>query len=302
MLQDKVFRRTFVKTAVTGAALMMASQAVAATDFLVGDSKVIALSDGHFNMPSDMFLGTPQSLRDKLGNPAKIAANTFAHRSGGKTFLFDAGAGSSDFITQSFPTVGKLPEELKSVGIASGEVTDIVITHMHPDHVGGLTVGKKMAFPNARIHIAQAEWDFWNAEGFAKNAPEAIRPMAALTQQISKTIENNVVLHSGSADLGGGVNVIAAPGHTPGHTAIVLDGGREQLILVGDLTVHEDVHFANPNYGWALDIDGELAVKTRKSMLDMIATDGLMMGAAHITRPGLGRVEKADNGYRFITS
>lgn len=214
--------------------------------------------------------------------------------------MFDAGAGTSDFITQSFPTASKLPEDLKSVGIAADKVTDITITHMHPDHIGGLVVGDKLAFLNARIHIAEAEWNFWNAEGFATSAPEAWRPMVGLVQGFSKVIEPNLSLHPGSIDLGGGVNIIPAAGHTPGHSAVVLDGGNEQLILVGDLTVHEDVHFANPDYGWALDVDGELAVKTRKSMLDMITTDGLLMGAAHVTKPGLGRVERAGSGYRFV--
>ncbi|MEM6587804.1 MAG: MBL fold metallo-hydrolase, partial [Pseudomonadota bacterium] len=161
-------------------------------------------------------------------------------------------------------------------------------------------IGNSMAFPNARIHISASEWNFWNALGFASRAPEALRPMVAEVQTLSSIFEDNVELHAGSADLGDGVSVIPAPGHTPGHTAIVLDGGSDYFVIVGDLTVHEDVHFANPDYGWALDIDGDLAVSSRKSLLDMIATDNLIMGAAHVTTPGLGRVEHDGNGFRFL--
>lgn len=293
-------KRHLIGSALAGAAAAMTSHAVAATDFVGAGRPIIALSDGYFDMPSDMFLGTPRSLRHQLGNPTRIAANTYARRSGERTFLFDAGAGTNDFIAQSFPTVGQLPEDLNSAGIDALDVTDIVITHMHPDHIGGLVVGDQLAFPNARIHIAGAEWDFWNADGFATAAPEAMRPMIGLVQDISRIVDNNVSLHSGSGNIGGGVNVIPAVGHTPGHTAIVLDDGQEQVILVGDLTVHEAVHFANPDFGWALYIDGDMAVRSRKSLLDLIASDQMVMGAAHVSEPGLGRVERAGNGFRFI--
>jgi len=198
-----------------------------------------------------------------------------------------------------FAAAREVPAYLASAGIAAEEVTELVITHMHPAHVGGLAIGNQQAFPNARIHIAAAEWNFWNADGFATGAPEPMRPMVANVQALSMVIESNVMLHAGSADLDDGVSVMPAPGHTPGHTAIVLDAGREQFVVVGDLTVHEAVHFANPTYGWALDVDGEQAVATRISMLDMIATDGLIMGAAHVTKPGLGRVERDGSGFRF---
>lgn len=299
MANSLMSKRHFLGTSLAGTTLTLASRAVAATSINVGEKQLVALSDGYFDMPASMFLETPDSLKAKIGDPARIAANTYAYRAGSRTILFDAGAGTSDFITQAFPTVSELPEDLASVGIPADDVTDIVITHMHPDHIGGLAVGDRMAFPSAQIHIAAAEWDFWNAESFATAAPESMRPMVDNVQSLSNVIESNVSLHSGSADLGDGVSVQPAPGHTPGHTAIVLDSGREQFVIVGDLTVHEDVHFANPHYGWALDVDGEQAVATRISMLDMIATDGLIMGAAHVTKPGLGRVERNGSGFRF---
>lgn len=299
MANSLMSRRRFLGTSLVGTALALSSRAVAATSINVGEKQLIALSDGYFDMPASMFLGTPESLKAQIGGPARIAANTYAYRAGNRTILFDAGAGTSDFITQAFPTVSELPKDLASTGISAEDVTDIVITHMHPDHVGGLAAGDRMAFPNAHIHIAAAEWGFWNAEGFATSAPEGIRPMVANVQSLSNVIESNVLLHGGSADLGDGLSVLPAPGHTPGHTAIVLDGGREQFVVVGDLTVHEDVHFANPHYGWTLDVDGEQAVATRVSMLDMIATDGLIMSAAHVTRPGLGRVKRDGSGFRF---
>ncbi|MEM7059858.1 MAG: MBL fold metallo-hydrolase [Pseudomonadota bacterium] len=305
MLQQSINRRTALAYLAAGATTTpLAMPAFAATKFTVGNASVTASSDGHFLMPSDFFLmpsdfflGTP--LRDQLGDPVQIAANTYAYRRGGKTFLFDVGAGAGDFITQSFPTVSKLPEDLKMAGIDPEEVTAIVITHMHPDHIRSVAIGAKPAFPNATVHIAEADWNFWNAEGFAGSGPEGMRPMIASVQETSQAIKGNIALHNGSADLGQGVTVLPAVGHTPGHTAILLDGGSQQLMITGDLTVHEDVHFQNSDYGWALDVDGEQAVETRKRLLDTIATDRLIMAAAHVTRPGLGTVERLGIGFKI---
>jgi len=291
-------RRQFVGGIVAG--LTLATTGKAATNFAAGNTPVIALSDGYFDMPADFFLSTPQSLRDSLGSPVRIAANTFAYRSETRLFLFDAGAGSGAFITEGFPTVSQLPDDLVAAGIDANEVTDIVITHMHPDHIGGLEIGGASAFPNARIHISNVEWKFWNNEEFAANAPDMLRPMIAEVQRVSDVIKEHVVFHRGSASFGDGVSVMPAPGHTPGHSAIFLEGGSEDLLITGDVMVHEDVHFANPNYGWALDIDGELAVSTRKKLLDMIVADNLMVAAAHVTKPGLGHVDRDGDGYRFV--
>lgn len=300
MASSLMTRRQFIGNGVAGAAAAFASKSYAATGFAVGNKRLIALSDGYFDMPASMFLGAPDSLQAKIGDPARLAANTYAFRTEDRTILFDAGAGTSDFITQAFSTVSALPADLASAGIAPDAVTDIVITHMHPDHVGGLAIRDHLAFPNANIHIAAAEWNFWNAAGFATTAPDGMQPMVAAVQALSRVISDNVFLHGGSLDLGDGVHVLPAPGHTPGHSAIVLDGGSEQFIVLGDVTVHEAVHFANPNHGWALDVDGDQATLTRMSMLDMIATDGLIMGAAHVTKPGLGRVARESSGFRFL--
>lgn len=176
MASPMMSRRQFMGTAIVGSAAVVSGPAAAASTFSVGNNPVVALSDGHFIMPSDMFLGTPQTLRDRLGDPVQIAANTFAYRAGERTFLFDAGAGAGAFITQSFPTVSKLPNDLKAAGITADEVTDIVITHMHPDHVGGTAIDGAPAFPHAAIHVAETEWRFWNAEGFASSGPDGMRP------------------------------------------------------------------------------------------------------------------------------
>lgn len=293
-------RRQFLGSAVAGTLIASGTRAVAATNFTVGNASVTALSDGHFNMPPEMFLGTPQALRDRLGEPVQIAANTYAYRAGGRVFLFDAGAGLSPFITEAFPTASRLPEDLQAAGISPLGVTDIVITHMHPDHVGGLVVNGVPAFPNALIHIADSEWDFWNAEDFAMTGPDGMRAMIANVQETSRIIEPNIALHGGEMELGEGVSVFAAPGHTPGHTVIRLDGGAEKLLIIGDAVVHEDVHFENPNFGWALDVDGDLAVRTRRALLDQAVTEHALIAAAHVSRPGLGRVERRRDGYRFI--
>ncbi|MGH1445267.1 MAG: MBL fold metallo-hydrolase [Cognatishimia sp.] len=271
----------------------------AAETFSLGDGQIFALSDGTFDFPAQLWVGASDEEKAKLGEHVTIGANAFVYRRGERVFLIDAGAGNSSFITSRFQSVGRVPAELAMLGIAREDITDVVITHMHPDHVGGVIFDGERTFPNAKIHINAKEWAFWTRNGFATDAPEGMRDMVVSLQETAGMIEDAVVLQNGEADLGG-VMMQPAFGHTPGHNVMMIDLGSERLLVLGDTVVSDHIHFENPSVGWALDADPAAAQATRRRLLDMAATDGLIVAANHVTAPGLGHVERAGDAYRFV--
>lgn len=294
-------RRNFLQAAAATIGSAIAAPALAAIDFKIGNSMVTALSDGYFDMPSDFFVGATDEQKAQLGSPTRIAANAYVRRSGDRVFLFDAGAGNAEYITSQFDSAGKIPMELESIGISREDITDVVITHMHPDHVGGVVYDGEITFPNATIHMDSIEWDFWTKKGFAETGPERMRPLIKHIQDLASTAGDHVKTYNGEADLGGGVLLQPAYGHTPGHSTILLSEGNEKLMILGDTVVSEKVHFSHPHVGWALDFDPETAEKTRRRLLEQAATEGFMVAGNHVTSPGLGHVKRDGDAYRFVS-
>ena len=299
MTNIKLDRRQVMTGIAASAALLTAGRAAAFTDFTVGTAKVTALSDGSMPVPPVLFSNTTDADKAALGEGIQLGANTFAYQDGDRVFLFDAGAGTEHFISQQFP-VGKLAGDLAAAGIDPLSVTDIVITHMHIDHIGGLVSGGAPVFPNATIHISETDWTFWNDAGLPAAVPDQMKPMVNAAQLVSGIVRDKVKTHPGEADLGAGVGVLPSPGHTPGHSSVLLTSGSEQLMLIGDAIVTEKVHFANPDAGWALEADQALAAKTRRAILDQAATDKIRIAGSHLSAPGTGFVERDGDAYRFV--
>lgn len=302
MLSSDFNRRQFIAGLAATTTVMSAGKTLAYSKFNVGSSIVTALSDGSLTVPSAFFSNTSETEQAELGETIQLAANTYAYRNGGRTFLFDAGAGSDFYISEQFPSVGKLATDLETAGISPETVTDIVITHLHIDHIGGLVHRGGALFPNAKIHVSEADWEFWTQDGLEASLPAPLKPMAQAIAAISMIVGENVLTHKGEADLGAGVGLIPTPGHTPGHSGILLSSGTEQLLLVGDAIVSDAIHFSNPDAGWVLEMDKELAAKTRRSILDRAATDKIMIAGSHLSNPGTGFVERHDDNYRFVPS
>ncbi|WP_171231118.1 MBL fold metallo-hydrolase [Ruegeria sp. HKCCA6707] len=293
-------RRQALAGLTASAAMLAAGRVQAFSDVAIGNATLTALSDGSLTVPPVLFTGLAEADAAALGETVQLAANTYAYRSGDRVFLFDAGSGSDHYISQQFPTVGQLHADLKAAGIAADEVTDIVISHMHIDHIGGLVAGGTPVFSNASVHLSEADWNFWNNEDLPASVPDQMKPMVNAAQLVSSIVKENVVTHKTEADLGEGVVLLPTPGHTPGHSAVMLTSGSEQIMLIGDAVVSDKVHFANPDVGWALEFDKAVAAQTRKSILDQAATDKIRIAGSHLSTPGIGFVEKDASAYRFV--
>ncbi|NOD62823.1 MBL fold metallo-hydrolase [Ruegeria sp. HKCCD6109] len=298
----RLSRRTF-STALLGTAASVAFPPVVfageVVSLNIGTKVVSMLSDGHFSLPSAFFQGADEEALAAAGDPIDIGATAWLVRDDDRIILVDTGSGQA--LSGMFPTVGKLDALLAAERIEKTAISDIVLTHMHADHIGGLMGPDAGGFANAKIHVAEAEWAFWTNPALLANAPEADKPMIELLQSIAAPLADRVTTYVGEADLGGGVTLVPLPGHTAGHSGVrvaAVDG--EALFIVGDAVISEALQFAHPNVSCALDSDPAQAIATRTELLVQLAENETVFSATHLSYPGTGRVERAGEGFAFV--
>ncbi len=263
----------------------------------LGNLKITCLSDGHLLIPGAFFPGADPQEEEKVTPHTRFGANTWLIETGTRTILVDAGSG--DWLKARYPQTGLLGWQNEDLAERRASVTDIIVTHMHADHIGGLSAGGTSLFPNAELHVQAAEWNYWTDENLVNSVPEDRKPLVGLIQALAKPVEKQVSLHSGEKDLGGGIVLFSAPGHTPGHQAVHLSSGREEVYLLADVVVSDALQFANPEAVYALETDPTQAAATRRFLFDRLATDRIPFAATHLNETGFGHVEKENGGYRF---
>ena len=298
----RLSRRAF-STALLGTAASAAFPPVAfageVASLNVGTNTVSMLADGHFSLPSAFFQGADEEALAAAGDPIDVGATAWLVRNGDRVILVDTGSGQA--LSGMFPTVGKLDALLAAEGIEKTAITDIILTHMHADHIGGLLGPDAGGFANAKIHVAEAEWAFWTNPALPANAPDADKPMIELLQSIAAPLADRVMTYVGEADLGGGVTLVPLPGHTAGHSGvrIAADDG-EALFIVGDAIISEALQFADPSVSYALDSDPARAIATRTMLLNQLVDSETVFSATHLSYPGTGRVVRAGEGFAFV--
>lgn len=273
--------------------------------FKQGDFEVTVVSDGHLLFPMAAIApdAPPEELKALLeaagqlqGDQAMPAANAVLIRSGSDLILLDTGSGPG-----FQPTAGKLPESLAAAGVKPEDITKVVFTHGHLDHLGG-TVGdggSGLRYPNAAYYVAGTEWDFWTDPTLLSKAPAEMHGFITGAQQNLAAIKDKVTMLKPGDDVVTGIRVIDTAGHTPGHVSVEVAGG-EGLVVVGDAAVNPFVFFAHPEWRFGFDADPALAVKNRKSLLDRAAADKIKLIGFHWKYPGVGFAERKDNAFSFV--
>ncbi|MDW8398552.1 MAG: MBL fold metallo-hydrolase, partial [Acetobacteraceae bacterium] len=223
--------------------------------------------------------------------------NCLLVRSGQQVILFDTGSGPNRPFG---PNTGKLLENMAAAGIAPEEVTLVAYTHAHPDHCWGtLKADNTPAFPNARYALSGADYDFWAAEATGR-LPDPVGMMARGTRAVLRPLGQRTTMLAAQADVAPGIRALAARGHSPGHTIYRIESEGQALLVLGDTANHSVLSLARPDWHFGFDADPAAAVETRRRVLGMAASDGVLVLGFHFPWPGLGWVEAAGEGFRFL--
>lgn len=253
----------------------------------LGDFEVTTIlsSTRPFNNPRSIFgLNATDDEFNAASAAARIPADQILFfftptvvNTGSELILFDTGWKAADTISA-----------LAEAGYTPDQVDVVVLTHMHPDHIGGLMADGSPAYPNARYVTGATEFDEWDMSGNEVYETQ-MRPLA----------DQTTFLDDGGS-VASGITGMDAFGHTPGHMMYMLESGGKQLLLGADFANHYVWSLAYPDWEMRFDQDKAMAVKTRRKTLDMLATDGVPMIGYHMPWPGIGYVETRDAGYRFV--
>lgn len=264
-----------------------------------GDYSVVAISDGYLSASLDLLSGITcqdaAALQQQAGisDPSAVHINCYLLRGRGRTVLIDAGAGG---INQ---WGGNLQVNLARAGVQPAEIDTILLTHAHPDHIGGLlNASGEAAFPGAELVIQQREVNFWQDDANLSRASQRARGNFLFARKVfdryrqrTRTFNANEVLP--------GISGIPLPGHTAGHSGYRIESGNESLLVWGDIVHFPSVQIAHPAVSIAFDLDPQLAAETRLKLLDQACSEQLLIAGMHLDERGFTRIERRGNRWRM---
>ncbi|GMO98644.1 MBL fold metallo-hydrolase [Bradyrhizobium sp. TM239] len=273
----------------------------------VGEIDVMVISDGVLTPPAEsMATNADPAARGAWLDDMFLSRDAFdwalnevVVRSGDQTILIDSGLGVE---YPDFPRAGQLGSRLDAAGIDLGSVTDVVLTHMHFDHVGGLLVDgvKQRLRPDLRIHVAAAEVKFWGAPDFSRTAmPPALADLARrASRQFLDEYRNQLRIFEQQHEVAPGVVVSRTGGHTPGHSVVRLASGGDRLMFAGDAIF--PVSFDHPEWHNGFEHDPEEATRVRIRLMRELAETGAWLVATHMPFPSVGRVAATGDLFRWV--
>lgn len=279
----------------------------------IGDIEAVVLSDGYIRISPIQPSMAPDITSKQLsgflnGNDSDtqsidLAMNILLLKKGDKFILFDSGSGSD-----MGSTGGWLKDNLAIIGVSPEQITDIVVTHAHMDHIAGLLDSNgKSIYPDANVYMTQIEYDFWMSENpdFSRSKSKDTAMVATMVKYIRNiltTLKPQIKLVADKDILLDCIEVELAPGHTPGHIISTVFSNNEKLVVMADIVHATNILFANPRWGTAFDYDFNLGVETRLDILKKLsATNNTVVFGYHQPYPGIGRIKQiANESYEWV--
>ena len=267
----------------------------------VGDYRVTVLLDGTGKRDLAAIMSQPAVVRAAYdavhqAMPVELSINCFLIDTGKMLILVDTGAG------ELFgPAAGKLTANLRAAGYTPESVDAVLLTHIHADHSGGLMIKGQRAFPNATVYVDAADPALWlNAKKEAAAPAERRDSFAEARLSITPyRIANRLRTFNAPTEVFPGITAVPVRGHTPGHAAYRIERGGSRLLLWGDTMHAQEAQFSRPDITIAYDTDPAPAAAARTALLTQLADSGELVGGAHLSFPGLGRVEKKEHGFTW---
>lgn len=279
--------------------------------YKVGSFECTSINDGarSFPMPDTFVRNVPKEEALAAAEAAympkgmvTVPFNPQLINTGSKLILVDCGNGIANF-EPSKGAVGRTLQNLASAGVDPKSVDLVLISHLHPDHTNGIrALDGSMAFPNAEIMVPAKDWEFWMSEENAAKAEsnQMMKNYFANVRKIYAGIESRVTRYDWGKEVVSGITSIAAPGHTPGHTAFAVASGDSKVLIQSDVTNIPEFFLRNPDWHVAYDVDPATAQATRHKFYDMAAAEKALVVGFHFTFPSIGHVEKDGPKYRLV--
>ncbi|HVJ37932.1 MAG TPA: MBL fold metallo-hydrolase [Stenotrophomonas sp.] len=267
----------------------------------VGEFSITALSDGDMTASLELLSNIDPveaaRLQENAGiaDPASIQINAYLVRGRGRTILIDAGAGGFK------QWGGRVASNLALAGISPSDIDTILLTHAHPDHVGGLLdAGGEPVFGTAELVVPAREVSFWEDDGNLSRASERARGNFQMARNVFARYWPRLRTFTGPEVLPG-ISAVPLPGHTVGHTGYRLESGGSSLLVWGDIVHFPAIQLARPEVSIAFDQDPLVSASTRSRLLDIVSSDRLLVAGMHLGKPAFARIERTGKSYRICS-
>jgi glyoxylase-like metal-dependent hydrolase (beta-lactamase superfamily II) len=267
----------------------------------VGTINVTTLRDGERTLPFEALKNLSDEDTDNIKSDENQSFtftnfNACVIQNGKQNLLVDTGCG-----TLFGPTCGFIFDALNELGLAPDDITDIFITHLHPDHIGGcINEDGSAVFKNANFKIVEKEYNFWISKEFSADEING-RDWSSLAQNVLSAYDAQLEVLIKNKDIISGVSTVALPGHTPGHTGFRVDDGNHSMFHMGDIIHVPNLQLKDPNICTLFDVDPESALSSRRYALDMASSDNLLCTGGHMLDPKFIHLEKCGTGYVTIS-